>query len=544
MKNIIRLTFLALGLFFFLKTSSAQLVIYDNYSNANLWTEIDPANSSTNDVKVNGPNHLNVCYYQKMEGQTNSDTRVYRSLNTILNNQWTTEIDFILEINTVTNNGGFYPIVLTAGNLAPERDNSFSAGNPAITNQDGIGVVCYNNSNNETKLAPWLKDGTSMTLGNCDVTIQVGTKYKIRLERLDIDKGRFTVFAYDSKGNLINNPIEESCCITIPRDITGLTHVQTANSIGYNTNVNMNGYVDNLFISQNITPCCPFDGITGNTSICSQNTQSQYCVYGNILPGTTLNWIVPACVGSWTGNGTTCINILNWGSCTGLQYIKLVYECNCEKDTITLPVYINPDSSFYNFSVSTSTSSGSSVFSATGTALNTIPSSLNVTDVWTLYLASNYIPGDYTVTGNAISTSTSSPFTVSNLSKTQYYIMRRTITFINSECPPIVINQKISMSKSAIRAISANNSSEYSESGTNPKIYPNPTSDLLNIEIPDNTNKIVKIIIIDNQGHEVITKDLNNMSKIQVSTKNLQKGVYLIKFIGDENIEAIKFTKN
>ncbi len=534
MKNIIRLTFLTLGLFFFLKTSSAQLVIYDNYSNANLWTHQSTTPNSINSVEVNTPSHQNVCFFTGMIGGLGNDCRVFRQF-TPLNNTWTLEFDFCLDYQS-SGNAGFLPMVLTSGNQPIDYDNNFTG----QTNQDAIGVCCYSPVGGQRHLMPWIKDGTHPISHFCTTPIDLKVVYKVRLERLAPNTGRFTVFI-KSNDSLINQ-----CCFQIPdtMNISNLSHIQTGNGCSAGYHFRYNGYVDNLFISQNITPCCPFDGIIGNTSICSQNTQSQYCVYGNILPGTTLNWIVPACVGSWTGNGTTCINILNWGSCTGLQYIKLVYECNCEKDTITLPVYINPDSSFYNFSISTSTSSGSSVFSATGTALNAIPGSLNVTDVWTLYLASNYIPGDYTVTGNAISTSTNSPFTVSNLSKTQYYIMRRTITFINSECPPIVINQKISMSKSAIRAISANNSSEYSESGTNPKIYPNPTSDLLNIEIPDNTNRIVKIIIIDNQGREVITKELNNMSKIQVSTKNIQKGVYLIKFIGDKNIETIKFTKN
>lgn len=69
-------------------------------------------------------------------------------------------------------------------------------------------------------------------------------------------------------------------------------------------------------------------------------------------------------------------------------------------------------------------------------------------------------------------------------------------------------------------------------------IYPNPTSDILNIQTEQ---KISKIEILDTSGKLVKS---NSGSGKTINVSNLSKGIYLIKIYSDKNIINSKFIKN
>ena len=60
--------------------------------------------------------------------------------------------------------------------------------------------------------------------------------------------------------------------------------------------------------------------------------------------------------------------------------------------------------------------------------------------------------------------------------------------------------------------------------GSEVSIYPNPTSDVLNIST--NSNDLSELIIKDITGKIVLNKNFNN--NITVNTENYAKGIYLI----------------
>ena len=71
-------------------------------------------------------------------------------------------------------------------------------------------------------------------------------------------------------------------------------------------------------------------------------------------------------------------------------------------------------------------------------------------------------------------------------------------------------------------------------------IYPNPSSDYVNIEIKNQS--IAKVSIFDMSGKLVLEK--NNISNTQISVGNLNKGVYIIKIETSKGLFQEKLIKN
>ena len=63
-------------------------------------------------------------------------------------------------------------------------------------------------------------------------------------------------------------------------------------------------------------------------------------------------------------------------------------------------------------------------------------------------------------------------------------------------------------------------------------VYPNPAKDVINIAFP----RIKQINIIDITGRVVATKMFNNINNAKMSTTGLQKGVFLIQLVDEDNI--------
>ncbi|MBQ4818806.1 glycoside hydrolase family 9 protein [Aquimarina sp. MMG016] len=73
------------------------------------------------------------------------------------------------------------------------------------------------------------------------------------------------------------------------------------------------------------------------------------------------------------------------------------------------------------------------------------------------------------------------------------------------------------------------------------KVFPNPTSRLLNIKLPkNNANATLELYSI--QGKKIIEKQLNN-EESSINISNLNSGLYLIKVFGDNNTYTSKIIK-
>jgi hypothetical protein len=80
------------------------------------------------------------------------------------------------------------------------------------------------------------------------------------------------------------------------------------------------------------------------------------------------------------------------------------------------------------------------------------------------------------------------------------------------------------------------------ETGSNFKIFPNPSDALLNIELKNN-NSNGSVEIYDMLGKKVISQLITN-EYIALNVSQLNTGLYLIKIITDNGIESKRFVKN
>lgn len=73
------------------------------------------------------------------------------------------------------------------------------------------------------------------------------------------------------------------------------------------------------------------------------------------------------------------------------------------------------------------------------------------------------------------------------------------------------------------------------------KLYPNPSSDKINIIVPQNTD--FQIEIIDISGKSLFKEQLV-LGINEIDVKDFKSGIYFVKFISGNSIETIKFIKN
>ena len=74
------------------------------------------------------------------------------------------------------------------------------------------------------------------------------------------------------------------------------------------------------------------------------------------------------------------------------------------------------------------------------------------------------------------------------------------------------------------------------------EIYPNPTSDQVQINLKDHSS-LQHINIIDAKGSVVMSMEADGQSKT-ISTKNLSNGLYILQANTTKGMSTISFTKN
>ena len=73
------------------------------------------------------------------------------------------------------------------------------------------------------------------------------------------------------------------------------------------------------------------------------------------------------------------------------------------------------------------------------------------------------------------------------------------------------------------------------------KIYPNPATDFLNIELPTN-NEFNTFSIFDVTGNKIVSGQINNATHLKINIQNYNSGIYFIKFQSDNTTIVKKFT--
>ena len=74
-------------------------------------------------------------------------------------------------------------------------------------------------------------------------------------------------------------------------------------------------------------------------------------------------------------------------------------------------------------------------------------------------------------------------------------------------------------------------------------LYPNPTRDILTIQINQTTRSNVKIEIIDVVGKIILSQDYKDFSKVAFDVSALSSGIYFAKINSDKKPSTIKFIK-
>jgi PKD repeat protein len=74
------------------------------------------------------------------------------------------------------------------------------------------------------------------------------------------------------------------------------------------------------------------------------------------------------------------------------------------------------------------------------------------------------------------------------------------------------------------------------------RIYPNPTSNLLNITL-NRTFKNIKVVLYDTKGFAVSTKEFQDLSALSIDISTFSSGTYLLKITADQNMFTSKILK-
>ena len=68
----------------------------------------------------------------------------------------------------------------------------------------------------------------------------------------------------------------------------------------------------------------------------------------------------------------------------------------------------------------------------------------------------------------------------------------------------------------------------------NYNLYPNPTNDIINVELELNANSNMNLILVNTQGQIIQNKEIEVLSgevyKVQFSLQNYSNGIYFLKF--------------
>lgn len=73
-------------------------------------------------------------------------------------------------------------------------------------------------------------------------------------------------------------------------------------------------------------------------------------------------------------------------------------------------------------------------------------------------------------------------------------------------------------------------------------IYPNPATDVLNVEIPDGV-EMTELFVLNTCGNQVLTQSIIGETVVKVDVSQLNSGIFLIKLVGENQSVVKKFIK-
>lgn len=78
----------------------------------------------------------------------------------------------------------------------------------------------------------------------------------------------------------------------------------------------------------------------------------------------------------------------------------------------------------------------------------------------------------------------------------------------------------------------------------NIKLFPNPASEMISLDLSSFTDKKVQIAIFDMIGNQVLLESINSTASLaNISISNVAKGNYLLNVTSDSEIQSIRFVK-
>ncbi|RYM33883.1 T9SS type A sorting domain-containing protein [Brumimicrobium glaciale] len=83
---------------------------------------------------------------------------------------------------------------------------------------------------------------------------------------------------------------------------------------------------------------------------------------------------------------------------------------------------------------------------------------------------------------------------------------------------------------------------EYAMDAPQISVYPNPVIDVLNVQLPASVQK-AEVLISDINGKVVLKQILNSQEINQLDIRKLEKGIYILNVVGEENQWQEKFIK-
>ena len=75
------------------------------------------------------------------------------------------------------------------------------------------------------------------------------------------------------------------------------------------------------------------------------------------------------------------------------------------------------------------------------------------------------------------------------------------------------------------------------------KLYPNPATDYLNIEISSFNRERTIISIVDSGGRILQTYNFKDTENLRVNLKSFQNGIYTLLVISNKNVRHFQFVK-
>lgn len=552
-----KLTLLLMLLQFYAFTQNCNTL--ENYDMASNWT-IESLNSTGNSTTPTISIANGTFNYEQTPDDWNV-IRAYRPLGYTLCNSWQTEFIFNpTGVNDDRLSAGHIIFTATAGSLAPLRVVDQNTSTLVQTDQDAIGVFFRSNGTRfDLEMIPFLKNGTDWITTNCAIplngsqTIDSDVSYRVRLERINKESGRLTVFKLMAG----EEELLGTCCFNIPLDIEGLNVIQHANATGGHSTRIISGTIDDLCIQNCFKreSCCVDKEIMGNSVICTESGDDYnsdiFSVTNN--PDASYTWTLPQGI-VIKGQGTSSISVLDWKGYTGEVEVKVLIECGCDTTELSMTVTILNDLTLYgSFDLNTSTSS-SSVASCTATPHVTSPA--DVIHWWNVYEAENCDPNDFSILNESTTgivalrnpqTTPTAQFNSpeqgwANLETGKCYVIVHRVNYENEVCEWIERRALISVSTQRSGAPQIVLISEETKKIENPslgfKVYPNPSDSFIRLEqLGDEKTEKVQVFGINGIQKKVAIKGE------QINISNLKQGVYLIKLHTNRGIYTQQFIK-